>query len=135
MDVRLRTNDSDCELALCDVIPQDDHPSYGCRLLVRSAGFAADRPFWVERSVVAQFLEQVRAMDRTLTGRALLQPLHEPDRVELELTRTGAVVVSGELGYAPSDNHLKFSFITDQTCLRPLIAELGRLLEIDAPAV
>ena len=128
MDIELRTNDHACALALRDAFPEDDYPTYRTRLFVKSAGFAADRRFWVEREALSDFLEQVRAMDRTLTGRALLQPLHELDRVEFEVTHTGGILVSGELGY-PSDNYLKFEFQTDQTCLTPLIRDLERLLQ------
>jgi hypothetical protein len=134
MDIELRTHDPERQLALREVHPEDDHPSYRARIIVRCDGILADRPFWIERHCVATFLDQLHTMDRTLSGRALLQPLYDGDHVQFELSRTGALTVAGELGYA-STSHLRFEFTTDQTCIRPLIADVERLLTFRAPAV
>ena len=133
MDIVLRIAEPGHELALVDVYPEDSHPSFRSRIVLRVEAFRADYRFWVERYCVVAFLDAVRAMDGTLQGEARLQPLFESDFVHLRLTKRGGVVVTGELGEADS-NHLRFKFETDQTCLRPLVADLQQLLESTAPA-
>ncbi|HET6762860.1 MAG TPA: hypothetical protein VFH27_04285 [Longimicrobiaceae bacterium] len=126
MDISLRTGDPRNGIELLEIVREDGGWSFGMRLVVRSDGLAADRPFWIERLHLAELLTALKAMDRTLTGSARLQG-NEPDRVTLEATRTGAIVVAGEIGIDPQ-NWLRFSFATDQTCLKPLVSDLERLL-------
>jgi hypothetical protein len=73
-------------------------------------------------------------MDRTLTGEALLQPMWEPEYVRMQLERTGAIWVSGDIG-SDAGNHLRFGFRTDQTVIAPLVRDLEAALALAAPAV
>jgi hypothetical protein len=126
VDIELATNDPDNGIALRGIqaiVPD----AFECQLEVHSAGFAARIGFWPERFALEQFLGQLRDMDRTLAGNALLQPMCEPEYVRMELERTGAIWVSGEVGSA-AGNHLRFGFRTDQTVLAPLIRDMEAVL-------
>lgn len=68
MDVVLRTNSEDPALALRRVHRFADGSGFGALLVVRSRGFSAERPFYVEPEPVVSFLEAVGNMDRTLAG-------------------------------------------------------------------
>lgn len=131
MDIELATNDPAHGFALRDIRPAEAD-AFACGLEIEAGGFAAHVPFWPERWALRRFLDQLREMDRTLAGDALLQPLWEPEHVRLTLERSGAVWVSGEVG-AATGNHLRFSFRTDQTVLAPLIRDLDRVLADGAP--
>ncbi len=134
MDIELRTHDSENRLELRGIYPEDDCPVFRARIVVRSDGFGADRPLSVERDQVVEFLEALEGMDRTLGGEARLQPFHELDYISFRMATGGHVVVTGELGYSAT-NYLKFEFLTDQTCLGPLVEDLRRLLQTTAGAV
>jgi hypothetical protein len=108
--------------------------AFGCEVEVRSGGFSARVPFWPERFTLERFLAELRAMDRTLTGEAQLQPLWETEYVRLQLDRAGGVWVSGEVS-GGAGNHLQFGFSTNQTVLAPLIRDLQRVLVSRPPAV
>ena len=69
-------------------------------------------------------------MDQTLSGSATLRPMWESPFIRLALDHRGHIAVSGELGDA--DQHLRFTFDTDQTCLRPLISDLDACLHLPA---
>ena len=99
--------------------------------MVRSGGFSGRVPFWPERFVLERFLGELRGMDQTLSGTALLQTLWEPEHVRLMISPTGSVQISGELG-SKEFNYLKYSFMSDQTMLRPLISELESVLAASA---
>lgn len=126
MDIELATNDPEHGFALHDIRPSAAD-SFACVLAVRSDGFAARVPFWPERFVVERFLEQLRTVDRSLAGEALLQPLWETEHVRLQVRRSGVVWVSGEIGSGGS-NHLRFGFRTDQTVLAPLARDVEVVL-------
>jgi hypothetical protein len=125
-DIEFRSADPAYSLVLRDLKPAEAN-SFQCYLDVRSDGFSGRVPFWPERFALERFLDELRAMDRTLSGTALLQPEWELEYVRLVIGRTGSIQVSGELGSADS-NYLKFSFMSDQTMLRPLIRDLESAL-------
>jgi len=67
-------------------------------------------------------------MDESLAGRAVLRPDFEPDHVTLEMLAGGSVRVTGEISDRDDPvNALTFGFLTDQTCLKPFIADLRKL--------
>jgi hypothetical protein len=124
MDVVLQTNTANPSLVLENVRRFADESGYGARVTVRSGAISGEFTFSFEPFPLAQFLAAVEAMDQTLAGEALLKPMWEPDFIRLELTRQGAVLVSGEFQQMGGAQLLRFSFKTDQTCLRPLAKAL-----------
>lgn len=133
MDIELATNDPQNGVALRGIQPVAAD-AFECELEVHSGGFAARIRFWPERFALERFRDQLREMDRTLAGNALLQPLWEPEYVRMDLERTGAIWVSGEVG-SDAGNHLRFGFRTDQTVLVPLIRDVEAALASVTPAV
>jgi hypothetical protein len=70
-------------------------------------------------------------MDRTLAGHAVLTTPWEDPRIRIEVARTGQVSVEGTLldeSVLPYQR-MEFRFYTDQTCLRPLAADLTEAVE------
>jgi len=126
MDVILQTNDVDKRLGLYAVERYADDSGYCAELRIASHGFAAELQFCFEPARLAEFIDQVEHMNRTLAGEAVLRPTYEPSYIKLAVMRTGAVVVSGELQTLidGEDHALRYGFRTDQTCLAPLIRDL-----------
>jgi hypothetical protein len=133
MDIQLRTNQPDPSLRLRDVTRFEDGSGYRAVLEVRSRGFEVRTPFYFEPQPLAQFLDELLAADRTLSGSAKLKPLFEDHFIELTLTPRGRVVVRGEVfEYSEHAQHLGFEFETDQTVLKPLIDQLRECLGVPA---
>lgn len=133
MDIVLRTNTSAPKLELTNIRRFSDGSGYVSNILVVSDGFSAARPFFFEEFSLAGFLKAVEEMDTHLTGKARIGPIYEEDYIELEMGMAGHVTVRGELvEYAPEENRLKFVFVTDQTCLKPLLDDLRKCLSMAA---
>jgi hypothetical protein len=133
MDILLRTNQVDPLLALRGIQRFADGSGYRVVLEVRSRDYHVRTPFYFESGPLAQFVDQLVAMDHSLKGSAKLKPLYEGHFIELALTHTGRVVVSGEVfEYSEHAQHLKFEFETDQTVLRPFIEDLKQCLNVAA---
>ena len=125
MNILFRTNTSNPYLELRDVKRYKDGSGYSSYLIVRSGAFSVDKPFYFEEYVLDQFLDQLIEMNRTLSGKATLKPFYEPEYIALEMLNRGHVLVTGEFfGFDLAEQHLKFGFETDQTCLEALIADL-----------
>ena len=93
------------------------------------AGFlAAATPMCWAPSVVREFAEQVRLMDRTLKGDAKLESKSNQSEVTwtLSLNRLGHVESGGR--YSINGNSFDFRFKTDQTRLAPLVEWLDGLI-------
>jgi hypothetical protein len=130
MNVTLQTHDPSLLLELRDLHLLGDGNDYQCSLVIRSGGFQLEKLFWFEPSCLRTFLQGLAELDSALVGIAKLQPLYESDYIQLEGTRGGHIVVSGELfGTGEIPQNLRFGFQTDQTCLRPLINDLRRVVE------
>jgi hypothetical protein len=97
---------------------------------VLSGNFAAKQMFCLCRTSFEQFLRNLEKMATRLSGTVELKEEYENQYVRMELDRIGHIAVTGELWYlAPLEQHLKFGFETDQTCLQPLFKDLSRVLE------
>jgi hypothetical protein len=100
---------------------------FDIRLL--SGDFAAKQMFFIYRTSLEQFLRNIEKMITRLSGTIELKEEYESHYVRMELDRLGHVNVTGELWYfAPLEQHLKFGFETDQTCLQPLFNDLSRVV-------
>jgi hypothetical protein len=129
MDVVLQTNTANPAFALRDIRWFSDGSGYSSEYVVHSGGFSAARPFHFEAHPLRTFLNSLEAMDRDLRGSAELKPMFESDFVRLTLDHSGHLEVAGELTeQAHRRQSLVFSFQTDQTCLKPLIKEIGDVL-------
>lgn len=57
-----------------------------------------------------------------------MKPLFEDDFIAFRMFSLGHILVYGELfDYSEETQHLRFAFRTDQTVLKPLIADLRSL--------
>jgi hypothetical protein len=105
-----------------------DGQNFSTFLVVRSGGFRLERAFWFEPFCLERFISDLSSMDESLAGRAVLRPDSEPDHVTLEMLPGGSVRVTGEISDRDDPvNALTFGFLTDQSCLKPFIADLRKL--------
>jgi hypothetical protein len=126
MNIILQTNsESEC-LELHDI--RKSGRDYICSLVVESRGFSASRHFHFDEHHLKIFLENLNVMETKLEGEAILRHLFEDDQITLKGFRNGHIVVSGSLvEYSEYSQRLDFCFQTDQTVLKPLIKDLGKL--------
>jgi len=131
MNIHLLTNSESSSLSFHDCKKFGDASGYEVRLVVKSGGFGLDLDFYFEEWSLQQFILGVAKMEETLKGRADLKPMWEPGHMELELDDLGHVTVSGEfVEYSPGHQQMRFEFMTDQTCLTPLLRDLKSLAEL-----
>ena len=128
MDVVLETNTANPSFALRQIQWFMDGSGYKSEYVVNSGGFSAARPFYFEAQPLKNFLEGLEAMDRDLRGSAQLKPIYESDFVRLTVDDRGHVDVSGTLTEHGPRQTLTYSFQTDQTCLRPLMAAIKNVI-------
>ncbi len=134
MDVALRTNTANPALALRGLYRWPESPpvpaSWIARLVVQSGPFAAETRFYFDEFVLHEFLRDLRGMDRTLRGGAMLQTPLEDSFIRLDVGSTGSVTVSGRLvEYSEHAQSLEFSFGTDQTVLAPFVQDLETVID------
>jgi hypothetical protein len=108
-----------------------DGSGYHCDLVVDSVGFCLRRSFNFSEWGLKEFLASLDNMQKNLTGAAVLKEDYEPHYVKLEVEpKQGHVTITGEVWEFGADQHLKFCFTTDQTCLKPLNEGFTRLGEL-----
>lgn len=96
---------------------------------VQSGDFIGKQPFFLYRASFKQFLNKLEKMAARLYGSTELKEEYENHYVKMELDTTGHVTVVGEFWYySHLEQHLKFGFVTDQTCLIPLHNDLSRVV-------
>jgi hypothetical protein len=122
MDTALTTNAPGASLTFRGITRYPGETGYSVVLAIESTPFAASLPFSFEPHPLEVFLRELRRLNKTLHGSATLKPMWEPDFVRFEGNGRGHIIVAGELGY--SEQHLRFGFETDQTCLTPLIRDV-----------
>ena len=130
MNVALSTNRQGAMLEFRDIKRFGDESGFLTVLALESGDLSARIRFYFEPHSLKTFLGELRQMDQTLSGSATLRPMWESPFIRLALDHRGHIAVSGELGDA--DQHLRFTFDTDQTCLRPLISDLDACLHLPA---
>jgi hypothetical protein len=82
--------------------------------------------FYFDSPPLAEFVERLAHVERTLVGEAKLGQLYEDSYVSFTGDGLGHVTVSGLLVEGVPTQRLQFSFTTDQTALGPFIADLQR---------
>jgi hypothetical protein len=128
--VELKTNDARKALVFENWKYDTKGEGYVFDIRVHSGDFAAKHPmFFLYRTCFEQFLRKLEKMATRLSGTVELKDEYENHYIKMELDRLGHVTVTGELWYlATLEQHLKFGFETDQTCLQPLFNDLSRVV-------
>ena len=131
MIVTLPTNQENPALSLSAIERYSDGSGYASLLSVRSGNYSAEYKFYFEDQSLEAFVTQLEGMDSLLTGTARLQPLYEPQYIQLACDNSGRVLVSGDLPeHDAHGQRLTFAFQTDQTVLKPLISSLRAVLAL-----
>ena len=125
MDIVLQTHDKQKVLTLNNFQLSE---SFGqAELYVFSGGFSVDTLFYFDRSYFKAFVKNLKVIRDTLCGEAILKPKYEDDYIKFSGSKSGHVVVEGEIfWHSEFDQKLRFSFQTDQTVLAPFIADLAK---------
>ena len=121
MDIKLKTNTEDPKLEFLNIEKYDDNSGFGATIHVLSNGFSVKVFFAFEQWSMEEFISQLEKCDLTLSGQATLKPQWDNCHIAFTIKSGGQVVVSGFL--YQSEQELKFEFVTDQTCLSPLIKD------------
>jgi hypothetical protein len=99
------------------------------RLEAVSNSFSGVAHFCIPSCAIRTFITSLRAMSSTLAGSATLEDTDSDAFVSIGLDRLGRATVCGRVGGTHESHSMTFEFLTDQTCIDPLIADLERLLE------
>jgi hypothetical protein len=127
IDVTLQTNSDNPSLTLrsCHRLGSD----FGCVLAIRSGPFSGEVDFYFEDYALRRFIDDVQTIDESLRGKARLKLEFEEPYLELEGDGLGHIKVRGLLlQTGRMTQQMEFGFLTDQTCLRPLIRDLQLLI-------
>ena len=128
-EITLPTNDEAKVLRFVELEKFADGSGYRCRLIVTSAGFSCDRPFYFDDPHLTTALSLLQQMDAGHAAEATIKGEYEPDFVRFRRNDLGHVIVSGEL-FEQSElpQSIKFCFRTDQTVLGELVRGFKILL-------
>ena len=108
-------------------------------ITVSSNGFSGQGSAWVEAECLAEFLQQLRALEETRQGAAELESM-SPDELRLRIwsvDRRGHLAVGGRVsrwarGYDGSDSYrqlVEFGFEFDPTLLPDAVVSFQSILE------
>jgi hypothetical protein len=127
MTISLQTHRESQVLSLSEF--KADSYVYAFTLFVKSGAFSGMVAMSHYDTVwLDAFLEQLRLLERRDVTEAVLED-EEGNTISFKLDRLGHVEVSGELReYTQRTQRLDFAFETDQTCLKPFITELAKVL-------
>jgi hypothetical protein len=128
MDIALKTNAPDASLEFREVQRFGDSSGFAAFVVIRSRGFAAATTFTFETKRLKHFLSDLDKLNSTLSGIAELKPTWESGAIRLEGDGRGSIRVHGEL--VDDKQRLEFSFVTDQTCLSPLLQDFRDCLAL-----
>lgn len=97
---------------------------------VKVGGFTADVPAGLRMDELARFRDQLRSVYDHLSGVATLESLEDWISMTIECTRTGRLIITGEVTDNPaSDNLLRFELDgLDQSYLPPALDALDACL-------
>jgi hypothetical protein len=85
--------------------------------------------FSLYRFSFEKFLQALKKMAAQLSGAIELKDDYEKQYVRMEIDHLGHVAITGEFWlFNIIEQHLKFGFETDQTCLQPLHNDLSRIV-------
>ena len=133
MDASLHTNSEHYGLNMKNVEFFDDGSGGSCFLEVASSPFTVAVSFFFDDPPISKFIEALEGIDRTLIGEAKLGQQYEEPYFVLRGDGKGHVSVSGVLtDFSIDQQRLEFSFVTDQTALRPFIVGLKEICGVNA---
>lgn len=114
------------------LFPEDAPVDTILRLRVRSGAFAGEGTMDVDRTALSRFAADLARLYRTLTGTALLEePYGFHQYIRFEAQKGGHIAVQGYLTRpVPGlpEQELRFAGRFDQTCLRPFLPELQKII-------
>jgi len=122
MKIELRTNTEDPVLEFINIKKYDDQSGFGATINVSSNGFSAKVFCTFGEWPMDEFIRQLEGCNKSLSGQAKLKPEWDNWFITFVVKNTGQVEISGVLYSAGQE--LKYEFITDQTCISPLIKDL-----------
>jgi hypothetical protein len=122
MNIELQTNTEDPTLEFLNIEKYDDRSGFGATINVASNGFSAKVFCTFGEWPMDEFISQLESCNNSLSGQATLKPEWDNWFITFTVKNNGQVEVNGMLYSA--DQELKYEFITDQTCLSPLIKDL-----------
>jgi len=125
----LKTNSEDKILNMNKIELLDDNSAYKMYLDIYSRGFSVTKEFYIELIQMDKFIKEIEQMNKTLKGLALMKPLYEEEYIEFNCDKCGHINVKGEIfEHSEISQHLKFEFVTDQTCLPDFINDLKKCI-------
>lgn len=107
--------------------------SFTFDLTVLSNGFSGTSHFCIRRDQIEKFCSDLKKMHHTMSGNATLEDNDSDASVNFLMKPQGHVVVYGQVGGSHEENYMKFSFLTDQTCIKPLVIDFKKLLKNEEP--
>ncbi|MEO8234765.1 MAG: hypothetical protein ABI549_05070 [Flavobacterium sp.] len=97
-------------------------------IIVFSDGFSGNSHFCVTRDQLEQLNNQLDNMHSNLSGSTMLKDNDSDSFIKFTIASNGNLKIQGQLGGSHEDHLIKFKFLTDQTCLPPLIRDFKILL-------
>ncbi|MDB4878751.1 MAG: hypothetical protein JWL60_197 [Gemmatimonadetes bacterium] len=126
-DLALSTNTSTSALELRQAQAMPDGSGYAAMLIVRSGGFAAAVPYFVDTAAWQRFGEGLAEVAAGGEGVAELEGRGSADRVRVANAGDGLVAVSGTLHEREGAQELRFRFTTSARGLDALVEGVARL--------
>lgn len=124
--IKLRTND--VEKKLLFVTKYLVEINFTFDLSVKSGSFSGTSHFCVRKNEIEAFSEALMNIHALIWGSARLDDNDSDSFIKLEMQDTGHLRVSGQVGGSHKDQFMKFSFLTDQTCIPQFVADFTTLL-------
>jgi hypothetical protein len=110
---------------MLDIEQFSDDSGGVCNLDVQSSPFQAQIKFFFDNPSLLKFIDQLKNLENSLSGKARLGNMYEDPYIQFEGNGRGHVTVSGKLQVSGDHSQqLEFEFRTDQTALGPFIHEL-----------
>ncbi len=126
--IELQTNDPEKVVRLSRVEKYSDRSGYGCEITIISTGFSCKQPFCFDDVSLSEAIPRLEEMAAGAVGMCVIKGQWEDDYIKVEANAIGHVIVSGEIfERSYREQHLKYSFRTDQTMLLPLARDLEKL--------
>jgi hypothetical protein len=128
MDALLYTQTESCGLAMRELELFKDNSGGVCYLEVVSKPFSVATDFFFDTHSLKDFVKNLEEIEINFVGEAKLGLEYEEPYILFRGDRLGHVKVSGLLiDTRENMQKLEFSFQTDQTSLRPFIANLREI--------
>lgn len=133
LEVKLHHHLANPSFRLREITRFADDGGFRSMLMVRSGGFAVERPFFFDGSALARFLDELDKLEQLRPGFARLRASDGPDLVGMELHPRGDVTLFGAIHeQARVTQSLRFAFTTDQTVVPHFRRDLSRVWSLPA---